>query len=353
MRKEGSAQFQAQIKLLEQSVANYLDIADEPERCDEFLTKAIIQLEELEGKYAEFDEFIDILADKRAELYNTFESKKTTLQEVRNRRVSKIAQSAQRILGGIENRAKALKEINEINGYFASDLMVDKVRDLVKQLKELGEAMKGDEIITKLKTIQGDAVRQLKDKQELFVEGENLIKFGKHQFTVNTQALELTSVLRDDDLYLHLSGTQFYEKVEDPELIATKPVWNMHCCSENETVYRAEFLAYKFLESQTDSRYLEFSDEERLEAVREFMAPRYQEAYTKGLHDLDACLILEQLIATHSHIGLLRYGPEVRACGLVFWHSSAGQSLTDHLRKGWMPLATCCGRFDHHAEKIY
>ena len=65
------------MKLLEQSVANYLDIADEPERCDEFLTKAVVQLEELEGKYAEFDEFIELLADKRNELYNTFESKKS------------------------------------------------------------------------------------------------------------------------------------------------------------------------------------------------------------------------------------------------------------------------------------
>ena len=102
---------------------------------------------------------------------------------MRNRRVGKLVTiGAERILAGIENRAKALKEINEINGYFASDLMVDKVRDLVGDLKDLGEGMKGDELRSRLKTIQGDAIRQLKDKQELFVDGENLIKFGRHRF---------------------------------------------------------------------------------------------------------------------------------------------------------------------------
>ncbi|MBT65114.1 MAG: AAA family ATPase [Puniceicoccaceae bacterium] len=354
MRKEGSAQFQAQIKLLEQSVANYLDIADEPERCDEFLTKAVVQLEELEGKYAEFDEFIELLADKRAELYNTFESKKASLQEARNRRVSKLVQSAERILKGIENRAKALKEINDISGYFASDLMVDKVRDLVEELKALGEGMKGDELLTRLKTIQGDAVRQLKDKQELFVDGENLIKFGRHAFTVNTQTLELTSVLREGALYTHLSGTQFYEKMQDAELLETQPAWQMHGCSENDQVYRAEYLAYKYLEALGVEDYLQLSEEARLESVRDFMAPRYQESYTKGVHDFDACAILNQLAQTHSNIGLLRYNPAVRACALVFWHSQAGQSLTNHLRERIDAFGQMLRLFpNHHTQKNY
>ena len=354
MRHEGAAQFQAQIKLLEQSVANYLDIADEPERCDEFLTKAVVQLEELEGKYAEFDEFIDVLADKRSEIYDTFESKKASLQEVRNRRVGKLVKSAQRILSGIENRSKALKEINEINGYFALDLMVDKVRDLVKELKELGEAMKGDELLTRLKTIQGDAVRQLKDKQELFVDGENLIKFGRHRFTVNTQPLELTSVLRDGDLYTHLAGTQFYERMDDPQLLETRSAWNMHCRSENADVYRGEYLAYKYLEALGASDYLELAAADRLESVRTFMAPRYQESYTKGVHDFDAHLILDQLALTHANIGLLRYSPEVRACAVVFWHSDSGQSLTNHLRERMDAFGQMLRAFpNHHTQRQY
>lgn len=340
MRDEGAAQFNAQLKLLEQSVANYLDIADDPERCDEYLTKVMVQLEELEGTYAEFDAFIEILAEKRIALQNAFETKRATLQETRNRRATKLIQSADRILKGIANRVRSMTEIDEINGYFAADLMVDKVRDLVDQLKTLGEAIKGDDLLTQLKTLQGDAIRQLKDRKELFVDGQNVIRFGKHAFTVNTQPLELTTVLRNDDLFFHLSGTQFFERITDAELLATRDVWQMQCPSENEVVYRAEFLACLMLRAldkgdpMSINDYLVANEDTRLQTVRTFMAPRYAEAYTKGQHDLDAERILTALANIHKDVGLLRYSPDARACALVFWQSNAGEGgLAEHLRE--------------------
>ena len=48
-RVEGVAQFGAQLKLLEQSVVNFLDLCDTPEKCGEYLTKVMVQVEELEG----------------------------------------------------------------------------------------------------------------------------------------------------------------------------------------------------------------------------------------------------------------------------------------------------------------
>ena len=36
---------------------------------------------------------------------------------------------------------------------------------------------------------------------------------GRHRFTVNTQPLDLTTVLRDECLHLHLTGTDFYEPI--------------------------------------------------------------------------------------------------------------------------------------------
>ena len=56
-----------------------------------------------------------------------------------------------------------------------SDLMVDKVRDVIKELINLGDTVKADEIQSRLKRIQEDALRQLKDKNELF-ESENINK---------------------------------------------------------------------------------------------------------------------------------------------------------------------------------
>ena len=69
---EGVAEFNSQLRLLNQSVVNFLDVSDSPEKCDEFLTKLMVQIEELEGRFAEFDEFVLQLTEKREEVYNAF-----------------------------------------------------------------------------------------------------------------------------------------------------------------------------------------------------------------------------------------------------------------------------------------
>jgi hypothetical protein len=52
---EGAAQFAAQMKLLGQSAASYLDLCDTPAKCDEYLNRLTVQLEELEGAFADFE----------------------------------------------------------------------------------------------------------------------------------------------------------------------------------------------------------------------------------------------------------------------------------------------------------
>ena len=156
----------------------------------------MIQLEELEGKFSEFEEYIEELTAKREEVYSAFESRKQSLLEARNRRADTLAKSAERVLNGIRHRLEGFESINEINGYLASDLMIEKVRDIIAQLKELGDSVKADDIQTRLKTLREDAVRQLKDRQELFEDGGNVIKLGRHRFSANTQELELSVVPR-------------------------------------------------------------------------------------------------------------------------------------------------------------
>ncbi len=187
---EGQAEFGSQIKLLEQSVINYLDICDTPEKCDEYLTKVTVQLETLESRFADFEDFIVELADKREELYNAFESRKIQLVAERNQRAMALMTSAQRILKGIKNRVRNFTDIDEINGYFASDLMIERIRETVTLLTELDDSVKAEDLKSRLKTIHQDAIRQLKDKQALYEEGENIIRLGQHRFAVNRQALE-------------------------------------------------------------------------------------------------------------------------------------------------------------------
>jgi len=325
MSVEGIAEFNSQMKLLNQAVVNYLDICDSPQKCEEFLTKVMIQLEELEGRFAEFDEFVIQLTEKREEIYNAFETRKVSLVEARNKRSNALMKAAERILKGVKSRVESLESINDINAYFASDLMIDKLRDLVDQLKELEDSVKVDDVQSQLKTIREDAVRQLKDRQELFVGGENVIKFGNHHFSVNIQALDLTTVLRDGEMFLHLTGTDFFEAITDERLLMTRDVWDQEVISENQDVYRGEFLACRMLEFITTDqdwsleKYLALEESQRLEEIQRFMGPRYTEAYAKGVHDLDAEKILAALAKMELAIGLLRFHTKARALGRLFW----------------------------------
>jgi MoxR-like ATPase len=328
---EGVAQFGAQMKLLSQAVVNYLDLCDTPKKCEEYLTKVMVQLEELEGKFAEFDDYVEELAGKREEIYEAFESRKQSLLEKKNRRANQLVKSAERILSGIKNRLEGFSGINEINGYFASDLMIEKVRDVIEELTALGDPVKGDDIQTRLNTTRDDAVRALKDRKELFVDGKAIIKFGRHRFSVNEQELELSIVPKEGEMCFHLSGTNFFEPVKDEAFLATESVWNQEVISETDEVYRSEYLAYEFLRIGEASGVTvpvtkpELKDAAILEAVQKFMQPRYREGYLKGVHDLDAAKIVGALMPMKAGAGLLRYPPHVRAFALVKWDDWNGK----------------------------
>lgn len=315
---EGVAEFNSQMKLLNQAVVNYLDICDAPEKCEEFLTKMMIQLEELEGRFAEFDEFIVQLTDKREEVYNAFENRKLALVEARNKRANSLMNAAERVLKGIQSRVQSFETVNDINGYFASDLMIEKVRDIVVRLKKLDDSVKVDDIQSRLKTIREDAVRQLKDRKELFVDGENTIRLGTHLFSVNTQALDLTTVLRNDQLCLHLTGTNFFEPIRNDRSLSTKDVWDQEVVSENRSVYRGEYLAWKLIHEAVRLKKVPDTGF-GLADVQKFMGPRYGEAYTKGVHDVDAANIGKAVFEMQQTIGLLKFDSQSRALGLLYW----------------------------------
>lgn len=331
MGQEAVAEFSAQFKLLDQGMINYLDVANTPQKCNEYLTKLMIQLEELESKFAEFDEFIDKIGEKREEIYAAFENRKKQLTEALNNRTASLQRAGERILNGIQNRVKAFKQVNEINAFFASDLMVDKARDLVAQLTELEDSNKANSLQTKLKTLKEEAIRQLRDKQDLFLDGENVIKLGKHAFSVNVQALDLTIVEREGQLYFHLTGTDFYEEITEEKLASNKAVWNQSFISENKEVYRAEYLAYQLFKAKKfDAKT---SLEEILEMIKKEVSTRYQEGYTKGIHDEDAAQILQALIHLSGGIDLLYFSPDVRALAQFIWHYMLPQEEKESLEK--------------------
>ncbi len=330
--QEASAEFTAQLKLVDQSIINYLDIATSPEKTDELLNKISVQLEDLEGRFADFEDFISQIIEKREEVYNAFEARKNSLIEARNKKAIALETSANRILKGVIKKALTFKTTVEINGYFASDLMINKLRDIVTDLKDLDDAGKAEAIETGLKVAKEDAIRKLKDTQDLYEDGENIIKLGKHRFAVNKQPLDLTIVYKNDTLKYHLTGTDFYQTIEDDTLIRSQKYWNQELVSENETIYRSAYLAYKlFSNALFDTNHI--NDTELLQLVKNESSKNYSEGYIKGVHDEDATKILKALISKHHDLGLLRYEPIVRAYGQFFWNSLDGTSKANWNQK--------------------
>lgn len=312
---EAIAEFSAQLTLLEQSVTNYLELSTSAEKVDEYYTKIVVQLEELESKFSEFDDFALKIADKRDEVIKAFNTRREQLVEQINKRTSSLEQIGLRVLKNIENKSKSFTAREDILSFYASDLMVDKIRQLVSELKSLNDVSKAENIENLLKKSQEDALRILRDKTELYVDGENIIALGKHKFAVNNQSLSLTLLNRNGEMFYHLTGTSFYQKVKDSEITKYQDIWNQELVSENNEVYRGEYLAYKtFLASQGVQSF----DTEQF--ITQTVEQNYSENYIKGVHNFDALQIFNGLKLMDEKLDLLRFDSHLRAVSQLFWH---------------------------------
>lgn len=326
---ETVAQFGAQFRLFSQGITNALSLATDPERCEEQLSRLLVQLEELESQFSQHDEFLDDILSKREELLETFEAHKQSLLDDRQRRSQSLLTAANRLLENLQRRTTRLQSQDELNAFFASDPLALKTREIIEKLREINDNVKADDIDARLKSSRDQAIRILRDKTDIFEEGGNVIKLGPHhRFSVNTQELDLTILPKEDKLWLYLTGTDFQEPIDHPELETLRPYWNATLSSESETVYRAEYLAYSIIyaaSKRQDGLTLEILKEalsvpEKLEKlVRDFATPRYKEGYEKGIHDHDAIAILKKLLPVGESADLLRYNPTARAIAAIFW----------------------------------
>lgn len=339
---EAVAQFGAQFKLFAQSITNALGMATTPEKCDEQLSRLLVQLEELESQFSDHEQFLADIMEKREEVYESFESHKQQLLDERQRKAQTIADAAGRILTSIEKRSLKFTQADELNTWFASDPLVAKVRELVVNLRELDNAVKAEDIEARFKGLKDQSQRALRDKTDIFEDGGNVIKLGpRHRFSVNTQELDLTILPRGSDsneqgLVLHLTGTNFFEPIVNEELYALRQYWNLSLISETSDVYRAEYLAWSILQAalkgeeglSMDTLHNAWQDEaqkseqggELTKLVRDYANPRYREGYEKGVHDHDAVKIMKTVLPVYPLADLLVYAPRARALAQLFWH---------------------------------
>ncbi|MEU9571070.1 DNA repair ATPase [Streptomyces massasporeus] len=337
LNREGRAEFAAEFALLGQSVTGGLAASDSPEACDEQLARLLVQVENLESRFAEFDDFLATLADKRDEIHEAFAARKQTLADARARRAERLADSATRILRTVARRAAAQPDADAVTTFFTSDPLPAKVRRIAGELRELGDQVRAEELDGRLKAARQDAIRALRDRTDLYADDGRTIRLGTHRFAVNTQPLDLSLVPHGDTLAFALTGTDYRSPVTDLDFAATRPYWDRPLPSESPEVYRAEHLAARLLDEHGPEALAE-ADLSAL--VEQAAGTAYDEGYERGVHDHDTTAILAALLRLHETAGPLRHEPAARAAAQLFWahDTTAGQ------RQNWTRRALSLAR---------
>ncbi len=328
---EGKAEFAAEYALLGQAVTAALAAANTPAECDEQLGRLLLTVENLETRFADFDDFLAQLADKRTDVYEAFSSRKQNLLDEAARRAERLAASADRILEAVARRSGTLSSLDEVNTYFATDPMIERLRRVIAELRELDDTVRAEEIEGRIQAARQEAGRALQDQLDLF-DGD-AIRFGEHRIPVNTQPLDLTLVPSGDALAFSLTGTDYRHVVDDPAFADTKPYWSQFLASENPEVYRAEHLAASLLHEHGPARLAVEEDLPRF--VSTAAAERYDEGYERGVHDADAAAILAEVLRLHAAAGTLRYRAAERAAARLYW----GHGLPKEEQSAWSSQA--------------
>ncbi len=315
--QEGRAEFAAEFALLGQAVTGALADAATPEACDTQLARLLVQVENLEARFTDFDDFLAELTGKRTEIHETFAARRQTLADERARRAEQLAASATRVLETVVRRAATLADAEAVSTYFASDPLVTKIRRTVAQLRDFGDQVRAEELTGRLASAREEAARALRDRADLSTDGGRTLRLGRHRFTVNTEPLDLTLVPSGDGLAFALTGTDYRTPVRDPEFAATRRFWDRPLPSESPRVYRAEHLAARLLDEHGAPALAQEPDLAAL--VRRAAQESYDEGYERGVHDHDATAILAAVLRRYEGAGLLRHQPAARAEALEFW----------------------------------
>ncbi|MFI1601973.1 DNA repair ATPase [Streptomyces griseofuscus] len=336
--QEGRAEFAAETALLAQAVTAALADAATPEACDDQLASVLARLEDLDGRFAEFDDFLTELAGRRTEIYEAFAARKQSLADVRARRAEQLAVSAGRMLETVARRAAGLADADAVTAYFASDPLVAKIVRTAGELRDLGDSVRAEELDGRLKAARQDAARALRDRGDLYADDGRTLLLGGHRFAVNTQPLDLALVPAADGLALAVTGTDYRAPVTDPDLVSMRPYWDRHLPSESPEVYRAEHLAARLLGEHGPAALAAAEDLPGL--VRRVAQESYDEGYERGVHDHDATLILTALLPLYDAAGPLRHEPAARARAQLFWT----HGTTEAARAAWSRRAVSLAR---------
>ncbi len=336
---EHGAAFTTELGLLAQALTTSLARVDTPEECDDTLTRLLGQLEALETAAPRTEAQLDELAARRDQVEETIGAKRQRLVEERLRLADQLASAARRNIDRLATRAAELTTAAEVAGFFAADPAAQRARSLIEQLRELGEAVRADELQSALGRAGDDAQRALRDRLELY-DGDQ-VRFGEHRFSVDARARNLTITPVGEELEAALTGTDLRIPLDDPALTVHRDRWNDPLPSETPELYRSAFLAAELfahrraeideaLDTGGGARAAEAAQTALLDLVHDEMGRRLDEGYDRGVHDLDTVRILAGIAAAAADAGLLLTPGPTRAAAMSAWFE-----VDDDTRARW------------------
>ncbi len=205
--------------------------------------------------------------------------------------------------------------------------MVAKLRSVADELRALGDPVRAEELDGRVKAARQEAGRALRDRLDLFADGGETIRLGRHRFAVNTQAIDLTLVPHDGTDGVRRHRHRLPRAGRDPAFAATRPFWDQLLVSESPRSTAPSTWPPRSWPPPTSTRCTRPPPAARCaDLVRRAAEERYDEGYERGVHDPDAAAILDALLRLHAGAGLLRYPPAARAAAQLFWAFGAATS---------------------------
>ncbi len=144
---------------------SYLDVCDTPEKCQEYLAKAMVQVETLEGRFADSMSSSSSLREAGGTV-RRLESRKVRLIAERNSGVRAAGLGRADPQGHHESRAEPGRHRPD-QRVLRLGPMIDRIRETIERSRRSATRSRPEDIANRLKTIHPDTIRQLKDKQAL------------------------------------------------------------------------------------------------------------------------------------------------------------------------------------------
>ena len=348
---EAEKDFASHSKLLEQSIKNALNNSDTIEKTEEEYSKILATLENLETRFSEFniDDFTITLSKQREDIVSTFANHKQKIQDDQQKKVNNLRSAIEIGMRSIKSKVSQISDIKILSSVFLTDGIVHRIQKLLEELKTLGSVSLYEELYGELKKTEKDAVKRIKDDEDIFENNGNVLKLGNSRFSVNKKPFDITLIRKDEKFYSHVETTDYMHeiKVNDIDPLIHK-LWNYDFISESVELYRSEYLVCSILmdaDNNKNALSKEMLNEillkgsfngkvmNLLDVIQNYSDKLYREGYIKGIHDLDAEKILKTIIEKQRENPELLFSNNERIDALILLSKMVGDKKDTFIKK--------------------